>query len=94
MSLEKINDSKYTNHAFTIISVGRIDPVKRFCLIPQIAKQLLAKGCHFKWYILGSNDCSGEFKLLRNNIEKCGINDTVIWLGNKNNPYPYFAQSN
>lgn len=93
MSLKTITDNRFTHNIFTIISLGRIAPVKRFYLIPQIANQLLEKGCSFKWYILGPNSVPEEMEHLTNNIKKYGVNKTVIWLGNKNNPYPYFAHS-
>ena len=43
-----INDTNFDKSKFTIISIGRIATVKRFTLIPSIAKMLKASGCDFK----------------------------------------------
>jgi glycosyltransferase involved in cell wall biosynthesis len=84
------NDSNY----FKIISVGRIDHVKRFIKIPKVARKLKDKGCKFKWYLIGPQDQKGEIERLKKNIIKYSVSDCFYWLGPKNNPYPYIKQSN
>lgn len=94
LSEEVIDDIRFANNVFTIISVGRIDPVKQFVRIPQIAKTLLDDGIDFCWYILGGPTNSREFLKIENEIHTLGVSANVILLGPKSNPYPYFKQSN
>lgn len=93
LSNECITDSKFVASGFTIISIGRIDPIKRFSLIPSIAKDLRKKEISFKWYIIGPCTSESEFNLIQNNIAKEEVSDDVICLGGKSNPYPYLKQS-
>ena len=80
-----------TDH-FTILSVGRFDPVKRFSQIPHIAKQLKQRGVDFKWYILGPND-NDEGEATRQAIIENAVDDEVILLGASSNPHYYIKQS-
>lgn len=87
-------DNRFCFEGFRIVSLGRIDPVKQFSKIPEIAKQLVNKGCVFKWYILGGKASDDEYNLLLSNISIFNVADYVILLGEKNNPYPYIKQAN
>lgn len=93
LSAEPIEDARFRNDCFTIISAGRMDPVKQFSLIPEIAKEIADAGYKFRWYILGGpgND---EFKKIQIAILKYDVGEFVVLLGNKSNPYPYFKASN
>ena len=89
-----ISDNRFNNDVFTIISVGRIDPVKRFEYIPRIASALKARGCNFKWYIIGpelGNECLYKLKA---DINTYSVEKEVVYLGSKTNPYPYFSKAN
>ncbi len=93
-SQEVIVDNRFdTNSGPILVSAGRIDPVKRFSIIPEVARVLLNKGAYFKWYILGPVVSSSEYKSLQDNIVKYDVSNNVICLGNKENPFPYFAKS-
>lgn len=88
-------DRKFNIDDFTIISVGRLDPVKQFSLIPGIADEIRSiTNKPFKWYIIGG---SRGFKTLENNliedIERRGLTDCVIRLGEKQNVYPYIIKA-
>ena len=89
-SSEIIDDSRFCTDKFTIVSVGRIVPVKNFSRIPQIAREMIDLGCNFRWYIIGPGMDSTEVDSIKDNILKFGVNDYVVWLGGKSNPYPYF----
>jgi glycosyltransferase involved in cell wall biosynthesis len=91
-SLENVIVS-FDNSAFTIVSLGRLDPVKRFDLIPQIASKVKAAGIKFKWYIFGGG-FPEEASLIKDNIESFNVADVVILAGEVNNPYPYIKQAN
>ena len=92
LSMQKPNDYRFNNNNFTIISVGRMDPVKRFTIIPKIAKYLLINKCEFIWYIIGgpSNE---EYLRVKHEINKYNVEDNVILLGPMSNPYPYFKNA-
>lgn len=70
-----------------LLSVGRYSAAKRFEHIPQMCRIMLDMELRFKWYIIGY----GDDTLLRSNIVKYNVEDTLILLGKKPNPYPYIA---
>lgn len=86
---EMIEDARYDTSHFTLISLGRVHDVKRFYLIPEIAVQLKKAGLDFRWYILGSAGIPSELQRLTDAIQSNGIQENVIYLGGKPNPYPY-----
>ena len=90
---EEAIESNETTEMFTIVSVGRIDPIKNFSMIPEIANYLTRKGLVFRWLIIGGVAVKKEFELLEKNKRKFET-DNVLLLGNKSNPYPYIKKSN
>jgi glycosyltransferase involved in cell wall biosynthesis len=93
MSLQPIEE-KLDKDMFTIVSVGRIDPVKRLSAIPEIARKIVDNGCKIHWYIVGPRGANDEYKQLIENIQKHDAGEFVFLLGEKSNPYPYIAQAN
>ena len=89
---EEICDDRFNNSKYTIISVGRIDPVKGFSNIPRVAHILQKKQVDFTWYIIGG-PINDEYKLIQSEIDKYGLSNYVILLGAKSNPYPYFRNA-
>ena len=55
--------------------------------IPTLEK-LKEKGYKFKWYLIGFGP---DEELIRSKIKENRVEDTMIILGKKNNPYPYMA---
>lgn len=94
-ALEPINDSRFTTDMFTIVSVGRISEVKQFQKIPDFIHTMKQRRpiIRLKWYIIGDGDV-----FLKNEIERkiidYSLQDELILLGAKDNPYPYIKQSN
>ncbi len=92
LSLSKENvDDLWDKNLFTIVTLGRIDPVKRVSEIPRISRELIDSGLHFKWVIIGgvaAKDKS-EYDLLIDNVKKYHVQENVVVVGNKPNPYPY-----
>lgn len=93
LSEKIINEKYYNEDVFNIVSVGRINIIKRFDEIPQIARTLLDKGYKFNWILIGPEGEPHEQKCLLENIKKYRVQDTFIWLGAKDNPYSYMANS-
>jgi len=70
----------------SLLSVGRFAYPKNFDNVPEIASIIKSKSIDFKWYIIGYG---GEEPVIRSKIKEFGMEDTVIILGKKENPYPY-----
>lgn len=92
MSSDAVDD--ITFDTFTIVSVGRIDPVKRFSEIPRIASALSEKGLHFKWLIIGGVASEDELKSIKDGLAAYHQEENVFLLGRRANPYPYMKKSN
>lgn len=88
-------DSRFVaDNCFVMVSVGRLDPVKQFDLIPGIAsriKQLTNKP--FKWYIIGGGTPSW-IEAIKKEITQYNIYEYVILLGEQANVYPYISKAN
>lgn len=71
-----------------LLTVGRICHQKGYDMaIPAIAR-LIAEGYQIKWYIIGDGDCADK-EMLRELMKKHDIENRIIFLGIKQNPYPY-----
>jgi len=93
LSRETVNDL-WDNNLFTIVSLGRIDPVKRVSEIPRLCKELKDSGLLFRWVIIGGVAVKEEYERLVDNIENYSVQGDVLLLGNRPNPYPYLKNSN
>lgn len=69
-----------------LLSIGRFTNAKNFDNIPDICRRILETGLDVKWYLIGYG---GEELLIRQRIAEAGMEDSVIILGKKENPYPY-----
>lgn len=76
------------NDRVKLLSIGRFTNAKNFDNIPEIASIIKSKGIDFKWYIIGYG---GEENLIRTKIAEFHIEENVIILGKKDNPYPYIS---
>ena len=70
----------------SLLSVGRFCEAKNFDNVPDICRRILASGCNVKWYLIGYG---GDEALIRQRIQDAGMEERVIILGKKENPYPY-----
>ncbi len=70
----------------TLCTVGRLSIEKGQDLIPKCAKILLSEKIKFRWYIVGEGPFRTE---LEKAISDNHLEDNVILLGLKTNPYPY-----
>lgn len=97
LSNEKNNlDENFKTNNFTIVSIGRIDPVKQFDAIPLIVSKIKKEtSVPFRWYIIGGSRGFKEYeKNIRNNIMQYDVANEVFCLPEKANVYPYIAMSN
>ena len=71
-----------------LLTIGRFSPPKKMEDIPLICKKILDTGLHVKWFIIGYGSKEIE-NVVRENAKKEGVEDNVVILGKKDNPYPY-----
>lgn len=69
-----------------LLSIGRFCEAKNYDNVPDITGRIIESGCDIKWYIIGFG---GDEALIRKKIAEAGMQDHVIILGKKENPYPY-----
>lgn len=74
----------------TLVSVGRLDAIKRFDQIGPIARQLKEQGLRFHWYLIGDG---AERKRIEESIAEYGVENEVTMLGVKSNPYYYIKRA-
>ncbi len=74
------------NESITLLSVGRFCDAKNFDNVPDICRRLVEVGLDVKWYLIGYG---GDEPLIRQKIAEAGMQNHVIILGKKDNPYPY-----
>ena len=69
-----------------LLSVGRFCEAKNYDNVPDICRRIIKAGCPVKWYLIGYG---GDEPLIRRKIVETGMEDNVIILGKKANPYSY-----
>lgn len=72
-----------------ILTVGRLSKEKGQDMIISVASSLKNKNYDFKWYLIGDGNIKED---LQNEILEKKLNNNVILLGEKENPYPYIKQ--
>ena len=83
-------EKEMPNSDFTrLLSIGRFANAKNFDNIPDICRRLIDKGIKIKWYIIGYG---GDENKIRDKIAEYHMEDNVIILGKKENPYPYIKE--
>lgn len=71
----------------SLLSIGRYSEQKNYDNVPDICKRLIGKTkLNIKWYIIGYG---GDEALIRQKIKEAGMEEHVILLGKRINPYPY-----
>ena len=82
----EIQTEMKSDGAVSLLSVGRFCDAKNFDNVPDICRRLVGDGLDVKWYLIGYG---GDEPLIRQKIAEAGMQDRVIILGKKDNPYPY-----
>lgn len=80
-----VNKEMPRDGSIRFLSVGRFCEPKNFDNVPEICSMLK----NVKWYIIGYG---ADEELIRNKISEYKMQDKVIILGKKSNPYPYFME--
>lgn len=71
-----------------LLSIGRFTHAKNYDNVPDIARRIVTDHGidDLRWYIIGFG---GDEQLIRRNIDRAGMQEHVVLLGKKSNPYPY-----
>ncbi len=75
-----------TRDGINFLSVGRFSYQKNFDNVPEICSLIRKQGVNAYWYLIGFG---GDESLIRAKIRKFQMEEYVIILGKKENPYPY-----
>lgn len=81
-----VSEEMQEDGSIRLLSVGRFCTAKNFDNIPDICRRLCEGGLNVKWYLIGYG---GDEPLIRRRIEEAGMQEHVVILGKKSNPYPY-----
>ncbi len=94
-AMDELQPTGMDGHSIKIISIGRFTFQKNFENIPDICQRINMmlnenedenEKFSIRWYIIGFG---GDEQLIRQKIEEAGMQEHVIILGKKSNPYPY-----
>lgn len=77
---------EFKQSTINLLSIGRFCTAKNFDNIPEICKLISEKGLNIKWYLIGFG---ADERLIKEKIAEFEMEDHVIILGKKENPYPY-----
>ena len=69
--------------------MGRFTLAKNFDNVPDICRRILQEGCEVYWYIVGYG---GDEQLIKEKIKEAGMEEHVILLGKRENPYPFIKE--
>jgi glycosyltransferase involved in cell wall biosynthesis len=72
-----------------LLSVGNLTSQKGYDVAVEVAKILKERNVRFKWFIIGDGD---DREKIQGEIEKGKIQNEMILLGSKLNPYPYMKE--
>ncbi len=71
-----------------VITVCRLsDKAKGLLRMVKVHKRLADEGIDFKWFIVGDGQ---DRELLQKAIDDAGLQEKMLLLGSKSNPFPYF----
>ena len=90
MSQELIDDMSPVDGEFSIVTVGRLSLPKNHLLAVDAARILKDYGRIFKWYFVGEGETRPT---IERRIKEYGLDEQVVLLGLKDNPYPYMAKA-
>lgn len=74
------------NKSLILLSIGRFTYQKNFDNVPVMCNSILKQGFDVKWYLIGFGL---DEELIQKKIKEAAMEEHVIILGKKENPYPY-----
>lgn len=77
------------DRSIKLLSIGRYCEAKNFDNVPFICKKISELGLNIKWYIIGYGE---DEERIKKSIKECNMEEHVILIGKKSNPYPYIKE--
>lgn len=74
----------------TIVTLGRLTSEKGQDIVPVVAARLKKSGVSFKWYLIGDGGLRAQIEEEKREL---GVENDVILMGTRTNPYPYLKQA-
>ena len=81
---------EYDEECFNIVTVARLSQEKGIERAFEALSECVKHGFKVKYHVVGSGD--GE-NFLKSKVDELGLEDTVVFYGNKQNPYPYIKNA-
>lgn len=88
MSGEHVNLKPLPAGALRIVTVGRMQPQKNYLLAVHTAAELKRRGISFLWHFVGGGS---ERPAVAAAAKRLGVADSIVFEGERANPYPWFA---
>ncbi len=89
-SKKEVDNFLMSTKSTNILTVCRVqEKSKGVFRMANVLKKLLKLGYNITWYIIGDGV---DFNRLKNHLEDLGLQDRMVLLGAKSNPYPYFKE--
>lgn len=90
LSKEDVKNNIFDETVVNILSIGRLNKQKGFDMAVEVARKLVKRNYKFKWFIIGEGE---EKNKLIKKINKYKLENNVILLGLKSNPYKYIKRT-
>lgn len=88
--MSRAESPKIDDSISSFLTVGHVCENKGIIWAIESAEILKAHGIDFHWYFIGTVDKPKQYRAL---IESKGLENNMIFLGIKTNPYPYFRNA-
>lgn len=79
-----------SKHGVTLATIGRLCEQKGIDIAIEAAQILKSKNIAFKWYFIGDGQFRKHYEQL---VKRYKIEQNVVFLGSKENPYPYIKNA-
>lgn len=89
-AVQDVSDMEAAEDEISLLSIGRFCAAKNFDNVPEINSILHQLGWKTKWFLIGYGS---DESLVKEKIAQWKMEDSVILLGKKNNPYPYIKRA-
>lgn len=87
-SKQKVN-LDFNNNKVNLVTVGRLSEDKGYDLLINVADKMRNEKIDFYWYIIGDGELK---KILIKQIKEKNLQDYIVLLGSKKNPYVYMKK--
>ena len=81
-----VSNEMIDDRTIKLLSIGRYCEAKNFDNVPFICKKISELELNIKWYIIGYGE---DEERIKKSIKESNMEEHVILLGKKSNPYPY-----